>query len=1478
MSAIEERVTKLVFDTSQFGSKIQGVLNQLAQLTQSLKLEGAHKGLQDVSDTANKFSMQGMKDQVSGVMGQFGALQVAAITALTNIVNKAVDAGLRLAKSLTIEPILSGFREYETNLNSIQTILANTGLEGAAGLAKVTGKLDELNHYSDQTIYNFSEMAKNIGTFTAAGVDLDKATAAIKGIANLAAVSGSNSQQASQAMYQLSQALAAGKVTLEDWNSVVNAGMGGKVFQDSLIETAKVHGKNVDAMIKKHGSFRQSIQEGWITTDVLAETLSKFTGDLSEQQLKSLGYTKEQIDGIMKMGKTATDAATKVKTMTQLLDTLREGASSGWAKTWQIIFGDFDEARGMFTDVSNVLGGAIGQMSDARNELLQGWKDLGGRDALIDGIANAFQALLSVLRPIGQAFREMFPATTAQDLYNLTVTFRNFMERLKIGEETANNLRRTFAGFFAILGIGWDLIKAGVRFIADLLDKFSNGSGSILRFTGNIGDFFVALRKALQEGQVFTKFFNVLTKVIEAVGKALSLVGSLFARMFQHLDLAPAEEMLARIARAGKPVVSLGDMMANVWSRVFNFMANGAEVAYQGFVKLWNWVQKVVKGIQDLLNGGKEGGGSGADTVLMGISVAALVSFLTAMKNFFQNFKPAEFLDSLVNSFDALTGALKGMQHALNAAALLGIAAAIGIMALSMEKLAKIDAGGLTRASAGIAALMAELAAGFLLFDKVGGTLGATKLIIVSTALIRLGAAILILTTAVEKLSRLSWNELAKGLTGVLVLMASLVAGVRFLPTDIAGVVKTATALLILTVAIRNLVNAVEDLGQLSWEELAKGLTGVGVLLGSLALFTKFAQLDKGGVVTGLGIILISAALKILASAVGDFVKFNWEQLARGMAGIGVGLTLIAAALYLIPPTSVFSAVGVLIVAASLGLIADGVKKMSGMSWGEIGRGLTVMAGALLAIAAAIGFLPPTSLLSAAAVLVVAASLGMIQEALGKMSGMTWEEIGKGLVVLAGSLLIIAGVLFLMQNALPGAFAVLIVAAALRILTPVLQALGEMSWESIAKGLLALAGVFLVLGVAGALIGPLAPVITALAGSIFLLGLAVLAAGVGMLAFAAGLAILAVVGAGATAALVGIVSGLIALIPMVMEQLGLGLIMFAKVIAVSGKAINDAFTTILEAFIQSLIDLTPKIINLLAVLLTAMFALLIDYIPKMVDAGARIIIGVLEGMNRHIGRIVDRATDLIVSFLDALGRNLPRVQQAGIDLIIRYINGLADGIRSNSARMGEAGVNLATALIEGTIRGIASGIGRAVQSAANLAKSMLDAAKNALGIKSPSTKFAWVMEMSIAGLEVGEKKHGHRAGEAGARVGENMIDSMSKTLSGLSKVLGSDLIDFDPTITPVLDLSLVKKNAADLVKMLDIPTLDVSSSYTKAQGAKASYDDARSRDDDPDAPTGRTTYNFTQNNTSPKALSPAEIYRQTDNLISKARKKVSDSA
>lgn len=375
---IDSKVVEMRFDNKDFEANTRTTMSTLDKLKAKLHFPGASKGLEEIGQTAKRVDFSGMSSGIQTVQMKFSALQVMGITALQNITNAAISADKQLTDAITIDPVKDGFAEYETQMNSVQTILANTQKEGT-NVQTVNKALDELNTYADKTIYNFTEMTRNIGTFTAAGVKLDASVSAIKGIANLAAVSGSNSQQASTAMYQLSQALAAGKVQLMDWNSVVNAGMGGQVFQDALIRTSEHLQTGAKAAIEAKGSFRESLQDEWLTTEVLTQTLDQFAtaADTQEEYNAAVkkfvdqGYTQEQAKEMADMAKTAGDAATKVKTFSQLIDTLKEALGSGWTKTWQLIVGDFDEAKEVWTKVSDVLGGFINKASDARNAIVE---------------------------------------------------------------------------------------------------------------------------------------------------------------------------------------------------------------------------------------------------------------------------------------------------------------------------------------------------------------------------------------------------------------------------------------------------------------------------------------------------------------------------------------------------------------------------------------------------------------------------------------------------------------------------------------------------------------------------------------------------------------------------------------------------------------------------------------------------------------------------------------------------------------------------------------------------------------------------------------------------------------------------------------------------------------------------------------------------------------------------------------------------
>ena len=427
---VDERVVEMRFDNKQFESNVQTSMSTLDKLKQKLNLSGASKGLENINTSAKNVNMSGLASGVETVRAKFSALEVIGVTALANITNSAVNAGKHMIKALTLDPVISGFKEYETQINAVQTILANTSSKGTT-LDQVNDALDELNHYADLTIYNFTEMTRNIGTFTAAGVDLETSVSAIQGIANLAAVSGSTSQQASTAMYQLSQALASGTVKLMDWNSVVNAGMGGEVFQNALRETSELLGTGAEAAIKAEGSFRESLSTGWLTSEVLTETLKKFTtsganeyvakytglsekavkaaleeaearygeADAIDQASKALakksGKNADEIKDALQMAKTAEDAATKVKTFSQLMDTLKEAIQSGWTQTWEILIGDFEEAKDLFSSISDFLGGVIQKASDARNNLLE--------SALGKGFTGLAEKVQGFIKPVKEA-------------------------------------------------------------------------------------------------------------------------------------------------------------------------------------------------------------------------------------------------------------------------------------------------------------------------------------------------------------------------------------------------------------------------------------------------------------------------------------------------------------------------------------------------------------------------------------------------------------------------------------------------------------------------------------------------------------------------------------------------------------------------------------------------------------------------------------------------------------------------------------------------------------------------------------------------------------------------------------------------------------------------------------------------------------------------------------------------------------------
>ena len=379
MANIDERVVKIGFDGNEFKRGADTTLKTIEKLNQGMQFKSGVKGLENVGKGVENVKFDAMNRGLDDVKSGFDTLTVVGVAALGTITNKVTNLGLQMGKQLVFGGLVDGFREYELLLNSTQTVLANTEYKGE-NIQTVNKALDELNEYADLTIYNFGQMAQNIGMFTAAGVDLDDSVAAIKGMSNLAALQGAQSSELNRAMYQTSQAMSAEYFRLMDWRSIQNAGMGGEQFKRALKMVAATRGTDVDALIAKAGSFEDSLAEGWLSRDVMTETLTAISGDLDEATLKTMGYSEESAKFLANMGRTATEAATKIKTFSQLMEVVQEGIGSGWAQTFRLLFGDLEQAREFWTAVSEPILEFVEGGASARNNMLSEFNELGGRE------------------------------------------------------------------------------------------------------------------------------------------------------------------------------------------------------------------------------------------------------------------------------------------------------------------------------------------------------------------------------------------------------------------------------------------------------------------------------------------------------------------------------------------------------------------------------------------------------------------------------------------------------------------------------------------------------------------------------------------------------------------------------------------------------------------------------------------------------------------------------------------------------------------------------------------------------------------------------------------------------------------------------------------------------------------------------------------------------------------------------------------
>jgi hypothetical protein len=875
---------------------------------------------------------------------------------------------------------------------------------------------------------------------------------------------------------------------------------------------------------------------------------------------------------------------------------------------------------------------------------------------LIDGIKNAFEALGQIIAPIKEAFRDIFPAATGKSLFDLTVKFQQLTEMMKPSPQTVENLHRTFAGLFAVLDIGKQIVQGIFTMFGKLFGAVSSGHGGFLAFTATIGDFLVKLDEALKKGDVFNNFFSGLGNILAVPIRLIEELGHAIANLFSGFSSGGISDQIGGATKALTPFQTVLEAVGKAWTAFTDSLTGGDSIVQAALDGIVAAVQGFGPALSNAISG------INFDAILQLIRTGLFAGLVLLFKNFFGKGSFLEqvskglgggIIKNIAGSFKALEGSMTAMQNNIKAKTLKEIAIAIALLAASVVALSFVNPDRLNASLVAIGVMMGELLGAMAIMDKIAASSGFLKLPFVTGALILLAGAIDLLVIAVFALSKLSWEELLKGLGGVGALLVGISAAVKPMSANSAGMIRAGIGITGIAIAMNLLALAVKQMAGLSWQEMAKGLTGVAGGLAALTAATK-AMPSKGMIAMGLGVIALAAGMKIMASAMADFAGMSMKDIGKGLLAVGGALVIIAGAMQLMPGNMAITAAGLLLVSLALGKISDAVIKMGGMSLGEIARGLGTLAGALVILAAAL-YAMSGSLAGAAALTVASVGISMLAGALVKLGGQSWTEILKSLVTLAAALT--------------------------------------------------------VLGIAGIALAPTIPALLGLGAALLLIGGGLALAGAGIALIGVGLSAIAVAGPTAIGilvnALIDLENGMIKTV----KNLILGLLEIVEALAATAPKFVDALVKIVESLVDVIIKASPKIAQAFTALLDAALKVLHDNQGKIIQAGFDLLVALLKGISNNLPQLITLVGDIIVKFLNGISTNLGRIITAGSDILVALIKGIGQHIADIATAVAEIIAKFITTIGNNEVKIVTAGVQVLVKFIEGVTKNISDLIK-----------------------------------------------------------------------------------------------------------------------------------------------------------------------
>lgn len=1312
---IDERVVEMRFDNAQFERNTRQSIKTLNALNESLKLEGAEKSFEKIEDASAKVDFDKMQSALESLNSKFSAVEVMGVTALMRITNQAMDTGEKLVKSLSIDQVTSGWNKYAQKTASVQTIMNATG----KSITKVNSYLDKLMWYSDETSYGFTDMTQSLGQLTAAGGGIDKMIPMIMGIANATAYAGKGASEFQRVIYNLNQSYSQGYLNLMDWKSVELAGVATAELKQQIIDTGVELGKIKKGAVTV-GTFGSTLSKKWADKEVMETAFGKLADfTMAIKEGVDNGTYKNASEGIAALADQydeatvkAFKAAQEAKSFSEAIDATKDAVSSGWLETFEIIFGNYDIAKGFWTDLTDSLWDLFAAGKDSRNDLLSGAFDNGWTQMMKSGLSDVsdlletglYQGLSNVgvitdedvekagsfgaavgealkkgklstetlekaLRGAGNGFSKMLDLSDAE------------LKKLGYTRKEVENISSKFTKFF-------EKVDDGTLSISDFADKMTQTSGrehlfnGILNVLNDISAALQPMKDAFNDilGPTCEGIYKALTAFDEFTGKlqlsedTADKVQRAFAGFFSVIKMG-----LSFLKGVGSGIATVFTSLSPVGNSLLTLAANIGDY----FVKLeqssnitgtFSEVLSTLSYILDKVAGGIQ---KVIDWIIeLGTKTSVVFDPIKAVGTWFENFisfitpKLKWLADKIGEIFEELGSGVSGAFGNLNTNAVWGFANAGMIAGL----VAGIK--GFLAAFKDIGSTIKDTVGGVTeLLNKLGEAIAAWKNNKNAETLKTIATAVAILAGSLVVLSLVKPERLAASVGAMISLFVELLAALAIydeITKKTKKVGKETSSMVIMAAGVLILSSALKKIADIDSEKLVSSVIALGAVMAELvAVQVAISKWAPDGAKHAMSMLVMAAAVRVLAGAIEQLGSLEWDEIVKGLVAVGGLLAEVAAfsALSKFSELSVGKAAGILILAAALAVLEKSVTAFSKMSLKQIGRGLAAVGG-LLAEIAAFSFLSSFAdhiLSTAVAMMILSGGLLILSNAMANLGSMSLEQIGVALTALGGGLIEMGLALTFVKGSLASAASFLIMAAALNALVPPLKTFSEMSLEEIGHGLLALGGAMGIFAIAVgglSLIGPIvigvSLALSLLAGSFALLLGAMAAVSLMPVKMDVLVGALGTLGAAVGVFIAGVIAGLGTAVGSIATAIAEIVVAVCNAIAEAAPAIGDALIELITALCDVLITCMPKIEATVEVLIYALCDVLIACTPRILET----IDTVFGNVFSYIGsKLTDLGKWLWEKIKDPFGVNnaVDAAKESGKNVAAGYAEGIAEG-------------------------------------------------------------------------------------------------------------------------------------------------------------------------------------------------------------------------